>query len=281
MKTRVISAIAALALLFSALAFYDTLYANFVAFLMLLLMIYEIHKAFKVPFWYVSLIPAAMVCFLDTKLMFSFGIYIAILYLIVFAILIIISKKHILFANTAAVLLECLLIIFGFGTCLLIREQFSVGDFYGDSLAITIFAMALGWLCDTFAFLFGRAIGKRKLSPEISPKKTVEGAIGGVVATVIFSVIYFAVYATFGDSRSMFGEIPILGYFVIALIGFLGAIAGIFGDLFASYIKRECKIKDFGNIMPGHGGALDRIDSVLFTIPLTYVCVLFLQTIVV
>ncbi len=272
MKTRVISAIVALLILLSGVIFFNTFYANILVFFILMLMTHEIHKAFKMPFLYISAIPAVAVCFFDVQVAFNFGIYIALIYFIIFMIVVIVTKKHILFAHVTAVIMECLLISFGFGTVILIRERFGTPDFSGDALALILFSMALGWICDTFAFVFGRAFGKTKLAPDISHKKTVEGAVGGVISTAIFSVLYFIVYDLINEPISMFENLSITEYVVIAIIGFGGSIVGIFGDLIASYIKRECKLKDFGNIMPGHGGALDRIDSVLLTIPLTYVC---------
>lgn len=113
------------------------------------------------------------------------------------------------------------------------------------------------WVSDTFAYFVGVFFGKHKLIPEISPKKTIEGSIGGIVGTVLVTYA-FAVFFKL--------ENPL--YFVpLAIVG--SAISQL-GDLFASAIKREFKIKDYGNLIPGHGGILDRFDSILFTAPLTY-----------
>ncbi len=118
-------------------------------------------------------------------------------------------------------------------------------------------AFIFAWASDSFAYFAGFFFGKRKLIPEISPKKTVEGAIGGVVGTVIFTVGF-----------AIFFQEPSPMYFVPLAI--VGSVVGQLGDLFASAIKREFKIKDYGNLIPGHGGILDRFDSILFTAPLTY-----------
>lgn len=113
------------------------------------------------------------------------------------------------------------------------------------------------WGCDTFAYLVGTLIGKHKLIPEISPKKTVEGAIGGIVATMLLFALYgFLVGRYWGG-----GTQP--RYFVLMAYGFVLAIVGQIGDLIASAIKREHGIKDYGNILPGHGGIMDRFDSIL------------------
>ncbi|MDO5095482.1 MAG: phosphatidate cytidylyltransferase [Peptostreptococcaceae bacterium] len=113
------------------------------------------------------------------------------------------------------------------------------------------------WVSDISAYFSGMFFGKHKLIPEISPKKTVEGAIGGIAGTVIFTVGF-----------AMFFKEPSPMHFVPLAI--VGSVVSQLGDLFASAIKRALQIKDYGNIIPGHGGVLDRFDSILFTAPLTY-----------
>lgn len=120
------------------------------------------------------------------------------------------------------------------------------------------------WGSDTFAYFAGVTFGKHKLIPEISPKKTIEGSIGGILGSVLLTVL-FAQY---------FGEQSI-GYFIPLAI--IGSIVSQVGDLFASAIKREFGIKDYGNLIPGHGGVLDRFDSILFTAPLTYYGITFIN----
>ncbi len=124
------------------------------------------------------------------------------------------------------------------------------------------------WLCDTFAYFTGMAFGKHKLIPKVSPKKTVEGAIGGVLGSVISVVVFLIVCKNVQDvSVNIWGGI---------LLGALCAVVSQFGDLCASCIKREHDVKDFGNLMPGHGGALDRFDSVLMVAPVCYYLSLYL-----
>ena len=115
------------------------------------------------------------------------------------------------------------------------------------------------WCCDTFAYFTGMAFGKHKLAPYVSPKKTVEGAIGGVLGGVLGLVI-FALIMTNTQNASF-------NYVVLIPAGAIGAVLGTFGDLSMSLIKRKAGIKDYGNLFPGHGGVLDRFDSVLFTAP--------------
>lgn len=117
---------------------------------------------------------------------------------------------------------------------------------------------------DTFAFMVGKTIGKTKLSPEISPNKTVEGAIGGVVGVVIF----YTIFTLFINKYILIQPFNVFYFMFVAVVA---SISGQFGDLTASGIKRFCKIKDFGKIMPGHGGILDRFDSVMFVAPIVYI----------
>lgn len=127
-----------------------------------------------------------------------------------------------------------------------------------------ILCLAGAWLGDSGAYFVGTFFGKHKLCPEISPKKTVEGAIGGVLTVGLV----FAVYAFF--YRMVMGYQGIsfeVNYLYLVLMGFGCGVLGIVGDLSASLIKRQFGIKDFGNIMPGHGGLMDRFDSVLFVAP--------------
>lgn len=118
-----------------------------------------------------------------------------------------------------------------------------------------VFLAAFG--TDIMAYFTGMALGKHKLCPNLSPKKSIEGAVGGVLGSVVFCGLF--------------------GYFLgggmlweCVIIGFVGSIAAQLGDLSASAFKRQMGIKDYGNLIPGHGGILDRFDSVLFTAPLIY-----------
>lgn len=125
------------------------------------------------------------------------------------------------------------------------------------------------WGCDTCAYCVGVLIGKHKMAPKLSPKKSVEGAIGGVAGAALLTGIYGAVFqAQMGLSREYI--------FVLAGISAVGALISMVGDLAASAIKRNYEIKDYGKLIPGHGGILDRFDSVIFTAPIIYYLALYL-----
>jgi phosphatidate cytidylyltransferase len=124
-------------------------------------------------------------------------------------------------------------------------------------------ALIATWVTDTGAFFVGKFVGKRKLSPGISPNKTIEGALGGVLFTTI-TVTFIALYL---DKFSF--------YWIIYSI--MVALIAISGDLFESSLKRDMEVKDSGRLIPGHGGILDRFDSLLFTIPFTYFYLFYLN----
>jgi phosphatidate cytidylyltransferase len=114
------------------------------------------------------------------------------------------------------------------------------------------------WCNDTFAYLVGKSIGKHKLLERVSPKKTIEGFIGGIVFTLLASILISQFYTFFSVT------LWIISALIISIFGTLG-------DLVESKFKREAGVKDSGNIMPGHGGILDRLDSAIFVIPFLYI----------
>ncbi len=136
---------------------------------------------------------------------------------------------------------------------------------YRDSLLIL--ALVATFATDTFAYFAGVSLGKHKLCPSISPKKTIEGSLGGMIGSLLLSLLV-------GLFLNRVYTIQIHPAHFAAI----GLLAGMFsqvGDLSASVIKRYCNIKDFGNVLPGHGGILDRFDSLLFTAPLIFCYYLF------
>ena len=130
--------------------------------------------------------------------------------------------------------------------------------------------LVVAFISDAFALFAGMLFGRHKLAPELSPKKTVEGAVGGFLGAIVCTLLYGVLL------QFVFGFQ--VRYLPLALYGALGSVVSQLGDLSFSYIKREYGIKDFGKIFPGHGGVLDRFDSVIFCAPLIELMVRILPT---
>lgn len=148
----------------------------------------------------------------------------------------------------------------------------------GGTFAIS-FAIFLPVFSDTFAYLVGSTLGKRKLCPSISPKKTVAGAIGGLLGSVLCAVTFFLLfdlYAVIPVGYVSFSDSVAVRAVVFVVLGIVGGVLAEIGDLVASRIKRTINIKDFGNIFPGHGGVLDRLDSIMFTLVMFFTAFTFM-----
>lgn len=224
---------------------------------------YEYIKAFKIAGYK----PISWIGYLSVIGILSFNNYInqenmmlilkigmPVLVIIVFAYIILTKLKRTI-VDVAITVFGIIYIpfMFSFMQMILLMETGRVLIFY-------VFAAAFA--SDTCAFLVGTKFGKNKLCPEISPKKTIEGSIGGVVGVIICFLIITII------GNSFFEMSYNILYMIIA--GVVAGIAGQLGDLSASAIKRFCGIKDFGNLIPGHGGILDRLDSLLFVSPIMY-----------
>jgi phosphatidate cytidylyltransferase len=193
--------------------------------------------------------------------------------LIVFSLLIIVAKTLVVLLYSKWHIKDCAVVIYGFfyvsfllSFTILVREH----AWYGSVFVWLIFTSAFG--CDTFAYLTGTLIGKHKLKNSPSPKKSVEGLIGGVLGATGIGVLYgFLAPFVFG--------MTVMENFMLyaAVVSFACALFSIVGDMSASAVKRYAEIKDFGNLFPGHGGVLDRMDSLLFVAPIIYLVINMLQ----
>ena len=139
-----------------------------------------------------------------------------------------------------------------------------------NGLFLLIMGLCGAWIADTGAYFTGVALGKHKLCPEISPKKTIEGFIGGIVTTGIVFAAAFLIYGKNSSSAVQLGNSWTTTAVLAFVIGAVCAVIGTVGDLSASMVKRQIGFKDYGKIMPGHGGLMDRFDSVLFVLPTFY-----------
>ncbi len=175
-------------------------------------------------------------------------ISVLILIFTVVTLIITVFKRDYNFIDAAVTIMGFIYTIAFFSLIILIYEM-PGGNFY----VFTIFTIS--WLCDTSAYFTGRFFGKHKLIPEVSPKKTVEGAIGGLFGGALGTMVFGLILERTGQNLMS----PI--HFLI--MGLIGSVFAQIGDLIASSFKRDCGVKDYPKLIPGHGGILDRFDSVL------------------
>lgn len=228
---------------------------------------YEFYKAI-----YKKIMPIHYIGFILTVVyLFSIDTHIFQLSDLIFRGFLLISMVVLVFYHKTTSIFDVALTFFGvcyipvmFSTVYLMRA-FEYGKF-------TVWLPFLcAWSCDTGAYFTGITMGKHKLTPELSPKKTIEGAIGGIVFSALFSVIYvFLIFNNNLEIKHIFNNKNNVVMIFLA-IGIIGAIFAQFGDLTASAIKRRFNIKDYGRLIPGHGGILDRFDSVIFTSGICYI----------
>jgi phosphatidate cytidylyltransferase len=134
--------------------------------------------------------------------------------------------------------------------------------------------ISFAWGGDTAAYFAGRAFGRHKLAPIVSPHKTVEGAVGGVLGSMAAGCVLTLVYSLLSAKYNVISiQVQPKHYLVLLGMGAVASVLGILGDLFASSVKRQVGIKDYGTIFPGHGGILDRFDSVMFIAPFVSIAV--------
>lgn len=231
----------------------------------------ELFKAFKMEnnklFLCLGLVASFVMNFLAYKGGFSlfskgFPLIITAFVMILFICAIIRNKKY----NVLMVInsVFCLIYSTFFILHLLFIRQMENG------IALLFIPLVGAWIPDTFAYFTGMLCGKHKLIPAVSPKKTVEGSIGGVVGSMLMFVLYGFIVSSFGYKTD---------YAILIVLSVLCGIMSQFGDLSASLVKRHFDIKDFGNLMPGHGGIMDRFDSLIFIAPLCYYFLTFFMPI--
>lgn len=160
---------------------------------------------------------------------------------------VIFSKGKITYPDICTIGFSSIYILFALNMTIYIRD-------YNGYIAFLI--LIGSWVTDTMAYFTGRLFGKHKLSPDISPKKTVEGSIGGTIGCAIAFVLFGLIVKAISPEATP-------NYIYLAVSGLVIAVISQAGDLIMSAMKRHYKIKDFGNILPGHGGMLDRVDSIL------------------
>lgn len=166
------------------------------------------------------------------------------------------------FEDVAVSVFAGALVPFGFSVFIRLRDMFQIEQF---GIYLIFYGLICALATDSGAQLAGMAFGKHKMSPNISPKKTVEGAIGGLIFSLILNAVAMILYNRLADFKMDDFAVTVLLAACLP-VSFLGMM----GDLSASVLKRNFGVKDFGKIFPGHGGVMDRFDSSMFTLPVTY-----------
>ena len=257
MKTRIISGVVA-AVLVAGLLFINSFFPITVVIAVAVLAAIAVYEMLFLTGAVKTKTPVIMAMIFIVALQFSYMGYfinetpLTVIYVLILAVFAVI--KHKTFNVTELAMTVAMPIILGFAfVCIASMINANAGLLY--------FVLLFNFACvtDIGAYFVGCSVGKHKLAPEISPKKTVEGAIGGIVCSMIGTVIICLVF------QAILGK-PI-NILVLTLTTPVFSVLGMFGDLFASLIKRHFGIKDYGNIMPGHGGVLDRTDSILLIAP--------------
>lgn len=262
MKNRVITSVAILAAMLTVVIFSKFIVYPLALALLAIIATFEVlrvigsHKIWtlSIPAYLISAAFPLTAYFVDSNNSLEFLLILAavvFVYLVWLMGVSVFSKGKIAFSKVSETLVGVTYVAVSFTSLSLIRY---INHNFGVFLVVLVFVIS--WTCDTAAFAVGSLIGKQKLIPEISPKKTVEGAIGGVV----FSALLCALY---GLGLDLVIEKIQVNYLYLILFGIILSVVSQLGDLIASLIKREYDVKDYGRIFPGHGGVLDRFDSVL------------------
>ncbi len=264
MKTRIISGALGICFLILILFLYNTIVLNFAVALICALMVYEIFAATKMLkksflMFLVSEAYSIIIPFLNVKQMADYCLLITIVYFVLNVFFLLKQSRKIRLYDMFFCCVFSICVTFFTSNIIYIRHRF-----FPYGLYYVILFFIIPWVCDAGAYFMGLKYGRKKLAPEISPKKTVEGAFGGAFfsffAVFIYNIIFLNIF-------SFKVKLDLLILFVVTV---LGIVFSIVGDLSMSVFKRQNNIKDFGNIIKGHGGILDRFDSWLFVSAILY-----------
>lgn len=262
MKTRIISAAVAIIFAIIILIFHTTLVFDIAIAALILVALYELFNALDCK----AFLPTKVLCYIfSLSIVFSKFLiridenimyYISAGFLLLIFMTFLYSYKTLKIEKLCYMVFETLFVTITMSTLIYLNDMKTHGLFY------VVLTLLGAWLADSGAYFAGTFFGKHKLCPNISPKKTVEGLIGGILTNGLIFILIGLIY-----SKLIADDGTGINYILIFVLGMVCAVLGLIGDLSASLIKRQTGIKDYGNIMPGHGGVMDRFDSVLFVAP--------------
>ena len=279
MKTRIITAVVGLAVLAAVLAFFDTIVFDFVLSAICLLAIHEVFSAMgfgkKQWYLYAAAVPFTLLVMLTSSQSVRALILPFCFLLVLFLNVCQIAHVQTLdFGKLSGYVYFSGVIVFCFYSLIHLKRCLPFAQYRYDAIYFILLILCFAWGGDTAAYFAGRAFGKHKLAPIVSPHKTVEGAIGGIFGSVLAGVVLTLVYSFLSASHNVITiQVQPRHYAILVVMGAIASALGILGDLFASSVKRQVGIKDYGTIFPGHGGILDRFDSVMFIAPFVSIAV--------
>lgn len=261
MKTRIITAVICTLVFLPFLIFSDTIVFPIVLAFAATVGIYEMLKCIgEKSLWVLlpscfigALLPISARLYGNEQFFFNFAHKILVVFVFYLAVIAVFSKGKKDVSTMAMVYVTVGFIVNGFSSIVLLRDYQ-----YGQYIYLLVFICP--WMTDIFAYFTGYFFGKHKLIPDVSPKKTVEGAIGGIVFCTLALVLYGFVMTVVIDGIKA-------NYLAFICVGIVLSVVSQCGDLVFSLIKRKYGIKDYGKLMPGHGGILDRFDSVIASAP--------------
>ena len=270
MLKRIITSLVAICVLVPVLIFSETIVLPAAIGVATVIAVYEMlkclgaHKKYhlSVPLYLVSVLAPFALRYFENKVIAACVFFVfAVLYLMIVFVSIIWSHGRFSFSDGLALFSVCTYIIVAMNSILYVRD-------YGDSGKYIYLLIFMGaWMTDIFAYFTGVFFGKHKLIEDVSPKKTIEGTIGGVFFCAVSFVLFGIIIDTFFDRSA--------NILVLAISGIVVSVISQVGDLIMSVIKRHYSVKDYGKLFPGHGGMLDRFDSVLaVSVGMAAICIL-------
>ncbi|MEE0801598.1 MAG: phosphatidate cytidylyltransferase [Gemmiger sp.] len=277
MKTRIVTAVVGLAVLAVVLVFFDTALFDLVLAAICLIGIHEVFSAmgFGKKQWYLfaAAIPFTLLLMLSaSQTARALLLPVGFLTVLFYNICLIANSRTLDFGKMSGLLYFSGVILYCFYSLIYLKRRLPMAQYGYDAIFFILLILCFAWGGDTSAYFAGRAFGKHKLAPVVSPNKTVEGAVGGIIGSMVVGLVATVLYSIpTGSFTTLTVNVTMRHYLIIAVMGAVASVLGILGDLFASAVKRQAGIKDYGTIFPGHGGILDRFDSVMFIAP--FVCI--------
>ena len=271
MKKRIITAIVGILVLFAVMSLFQTPVFEAIIAVITLIALHEIYKAVDlgkagkmifagfIPYTFLIMYSGmAWASELLLPLTFVFVLYLA--------CCVIFHSQTINIDKLGAMALFGGMVMFCFYSFVYLKHTLPMQKYGNDALYFIFLILGFAWGGDSAAYFAGRAFGRHKLAPVVSPNKTVEGAVGGILGSVLLGLAITGLYDAIAG-HPVVKDFTAYHYLLICGLAAVSSVLGILGDLFASAVKRQCGIKDYGTIFPGHGGVMDRFDSVMFIAP--------------